>query len=215
MGSRNRLTDPAALVGDTSTVINLNATGCAREILRALPQRFLVVDVVSSELDRGRGRGRADADILQGLAAEKLIEIVKLDDVGEAHFERLVVGPAAETLDDGEAATIAYAASAGMIAVIDERKATRLCAVLFPNLTISSTVDILCHVDVGRTLGDTALADAVFSALKNGRMRVLQQHVQWVVDLIGQGRAAECPSLPKHARKPQEGVSAEEPRNGK
>jgi len=69
MGSRNRLTDPAGLVGDTSAVINLNATGCAREILRALPNRFLVVDVVSKELDRGRHRGRSDADILEKLIA--------------------------------------------------------------------------------------------------------------------------------------------------
>jgi predicted nucleic acid-binding protein len=215
MGSRNRLTDPAALVGDTSAVINLNATGCAREILRALPQRFLVVDVVSSELDRGRGRGRADADILKELAAEKLIEIVKLDDGGEAHFESLVVGPAAETLDDGEAATIAFAAAGGMTAVLDERKATRLCAKVFPKLAVSSTVDILCHVDVGRTLGDGALADAVFRALKSGRMRVLPQHVQWVIDLIGPGRAAECPSLPKHARKLQQGALAEDLHSGK
>jgi len=208
MGSRNRLTDPAGLVGDTSAVINLNATGCAREILRALPNRFLVVDVVSKELDRGRHRGRSDADILEKLIAEKLVEIVSLDEDAEEHFERLVVGPAAETLDDGEAATIAYAAGKGMTAVIDERKATRLCAVLFPKLRISSTVDILSHADVRRTLGGSLLADAVFYALKNGRMRVLPPHVKWVVELIGAARASECPSLPKHARQPQRNVSA-------
>jgi predicted nucleic acid-binding protein len=199
MGSRNRLTDPAALVGDTSAVINLNATGCAREILRALPKRFLVVDAVSRELDRGRGRGRADAEILQGMVSEKLIEVVTLDEAGEAHFERLVVGPAAETLDDGEAATIAYAAAGGLSAIIDERKATRLCAKHFPELRISSTVDILCHADVVRTLGGGPLGEAVFRALKNGRMRVLPQHLQWVVDLIGRaGRlnARAFPNMP-------------------
>jgi predicted nucleic acid-binding protein len=208
MGSRNRLTDPAALVGDTSTVINLNATGCPRDILRAVPNKFVVVDVVSRELDRGRRRGRPDADILDGLVAEKLIEIVSMDNVAEANFERLVVGPAAETLDDGEAATIAYAAAAGMTAVIDERKATRLCAGLFPQLRISCTVDILSHPGVRESLGGALLADAVFHALKNGRMRVLSQHVKWVVELIGSARAAECPSLPRHARQPQRNVSA-------
>ena len=208
MGSRNLLTDIAALVGDTSAVINLNATGCAREILRALPHRFLVVDVVSSELDRGRGRGRTDADLLRHLTMEKLIEIVKLDDVGEAHFERLVVGPAAETLDDGEAATIAFAASAEMTAVIDERKATRFCSTLFPRLKVSSTVDILCHAEVGRTIGNPALGDAVFRALRDGRMRVLPHNLQWVLDLIGVERAAECPSLPRRARKPEQNSPA-------
>ena len=213
MGSRNRLTDPAPFVGDTSAVINLNATGYAREILRTLPNRFLVVEVVSSELDRGRRNGRQDADILGGLVSEKLVEIVKLDEIAEAHFERLVVGPAAETLDDGEAATIAYAAGAGMTAVIDERKATRLCARLFPKLRISCTVDILSHADIRRSLGSSSLADAIFRALKNGRMRVLPRHVKWVVELIGPARAAECPSLPRYARQPQQDVSAGDARS--
>ena len=205
MGSRNRLTDPAALVGDTSTVINLSATGRAHEILSALPNRFLVVDVVSKELDWGRRRGRLDANVLEGLVAEKLVEIVSLA-AAEAYFERLVVGPAVETLDDGEAATIAYAARSGTIAVIDERKATRLGAELFPRLRINSTVDLLSHAAVRRSLGGSSLADAVFRTLKNGRMRVLPQHVKWVVELIGPARAAECPSLPKHARHPQQSV---------
>lgn len=213
MGSRNRLTDPAPFVGDTSAVINLNATGRAREILRALPNRFLVVDIVAGELDRGRRNGRPDADILEGLVSERLVEIVTLDEIAEAHFERLVVGPAAETLDDGEAATIAYAVGSGMTAVIDERKATRLCAGLFPKLLISCTVDILSHADIRRTLGGHSLADAVFRALKHGRMRVLPQHVKWVVDLIGPARAAECPSLPRHARQPQQNVSAADARS--
>jgi len=213
MGSRNRLTDPAALVGDTSTVINLSATGRAREILRALPNRFLVVDVVAKELDTGRQRGRLDANVLEELVAEKLVEIVSLDDAANAHFETLVVGPAVETLDDGEAATIAYAARSGMIAVIDERKATRLGAELFPKLRINCTVDILSHADVRRALGVNSLADAVFGALKNGRMRVLPQHVKWVVELIGAARAAECPSLPRHARHPQQNVWAADARS--
>jgi predicted nucleic acid-binding protein len=213
MGSRNRLTDPAPFVGDTSAVINLNATGCARDILRALPNRFLVVDVVSSELDRGRRNGRRDADTLEELVSEKLVEIVKLDEIAEAHFERLVVGPAAETLDDGEAATIAYAAAMGMTAVIDERKATRLCAGLFPKLRISCTVDVLAHADVRRSLGGSSLADAVFRGLKYGRMTVLPQHVKWVVELIGSARAAECPSLPKLARQPQRNVSTADARS--
>lgn len=213
MGSRNRLTEPAGFVVDASAVINLNATGCTHEILRALPNRFLVVDVVSKELDRGRRRERSDADILKMLVADKLIEIVSLDAGAEPHFERLVIGPAAETLDDGEAATIAYAVTAGMIAVIDERKATRLCATLFPKLRINSTVDILSHTEVRRMLGDSLLADAVFRALKNGRMQVLAPKVKWVVEMIGAAKAAECPSLPKHARQPQQNVSSSDVRS--
>jgi hypothetical protein len=52
MGSLTCLTDPAALVvADASVIISLNATGFAQEIVRALPNRLAVVDVVPAELE--------------------------------------------------------------------------------------------------------------------------------------------------------------------
>jgi predicted nucleic acid-binding protein len=201
MGSRTCLFDPPAPVAaDTSTVINLNATGCAREILLAIPNKIVVVDVIPVELEEGRRRGRQDADLLNELVGAGLVEIVKLNDAAAQHFENLVVGPAAMTLDDGEAATIAYAAGHGGIAVIDERKATRLCAQMFPALRVGCTVDILAHPEVQRDLGKETLADAVFRALYHGRMRVLPHHVEWVVSLIGVEQAAACASLPSSVR---------------
>jgi predicted nucleic acid-binding protein len=201
------LTDPAALIAaDTSAVINLNATGCAAEILRAIPNKVMVVDVVVRELEDGRRHGRRDADSLQELIAAGLVEIGRLGDIAALHFERLVVGPAAMTLDDGEAATIAWAVAHGGIAVVDERKATRLCAQLFPHLCVGCTVDILAHPAVGFSLGKEMLAAAVFKALQNGRMRVFPQNIEWVVDLIGQEQAAACASLPMSVRKAQQGL---------
>jgi predicted nucleic acid-binding protein len=213
MGSRNRLTDPAPFIADASAVINLNATGHAREILRALPRRVKVVDIVAMELDQGRRRGRDDAGLLDELVEAGLAEIVRLDETAESHFEKLVIGPATVTLDDGEAATIAYAVDTKAIAVIDERKATRLCAQFFPDLQLGCTVDILSHAEVGRHLGKPGLGDAVFAALQRGRMRVLPQHVKWVVELIGPARAAACASLPKSVRQPQQNVSGQEARS--
>jgi predicted nucleic acid-binding protein len=210
------LTDPAVpLIADTSAIINLNSTGHAPEIVRAIPSKVVVVDTVSTELDDGRERGRQDADLLNSLVAAGLIEIVKLNDSCAIHFEKLVVGPASMTLDDGEAATIAYAFVHEGIAIIDERKATRICGEMFPELRICSTVDILAHPDVWRSLGKQLLAEAVLNALRNGRMRVLPHHIEWVVDLIGPEHAAACPSLPKAARKPQENVAAVRRTRGK
>jgi predicted nucleic acid-binding protein len=208
MGLPTPLTDPAAIVAaDTSTVINLNATGCAREIIEAIPNKVVVLDAVASELHEGRRRGRRDADLLGELVTAHVIEVVELDEHSGTHFEKLVVGAAAITLDDGEAATIAYAVSHQGIAVIDERKATRLCAEMYPALQVGCTVDILAHISVRRTLGKEKLSSAVFRALRDGRMRVLPQHLEWVVDLIGADRAAECTSLPNSVRKPQRGVT--------
>ena len=189
----------APVVADTSVVINLNATGCAEAILRALPNRCVVVEQVSLELQVGRRTGRPDADALAVLIQENLIEHAQLGDAGLVHFADLVTGPAAQTLDDGEAATVACAIERGAVALVDERKAIRICAERFPGLGIGCTVDVLAQRHVQAALG-SGLADAVFSALDRGRMRVPDHHGQWVLDLVGQERAAGCRSLPKRFR---------------
>jgi predicted nucleic acid-binding protein len=113
----------------------------------------------------------------------------------------LVVGPAVETVDDGEAATIAYAVESDAVAILDDRKAIRICATRYPQVPLGSTVDLFSHPSVIGALGKTSLADAVFAALQQARMRVLPHHMDWVIALIGQERARMCPSLPKAARK--------------
>lgn len=201
MRSSTALTDPAArLVADASTVINLVATGSADEIIAALPNRILVVDVVPCELETGRTRGRAACDRLKELASSGALDVVELGDDALTYFEELVVGPAVETLDDGEAATIAYALTHSATALIDERKATRICRERFPSLRLGCTIDVLIHADVQTRLGPALLADAVFRALQEGQMRVLSHHLEWVIGLIGGERAALCPSLPRRAR---------------
>jgi len=201
MECRSCLNDPAALiVADASVAINLNATGFAAPILDALPNRFAVVEEVALELADGRPRGRTDADELDALAAAGRVDIVRLDNPAVEHFTALVSGPAAETLDDGEAATISYAVEHRATALIDERKANRICAERFGALTTGCTVDLLAHETIESALGRNGLADAVFNALYRGRMRVPAPHVDWVVTLIGPNRAAQCVSLPGSVR---------------
>lgn len=204
MGSLSSLTDAwTVLVADASVVINLNASGCAEKVLEALQRCVKVVDVVPDELEEGQHRQRQDAVLLEKLAASGHVEIVSLEGDGERYFEQLVVGPAQMTLDDGEAATIAYAVAKGGIALIDEVKANRICTELFPELRIACSVDVFAHEAVQNALGRRALADAVFNALFEGRMRVSPRHVDWVVSLIGADRAGRCASLPRHVRVPR------------
>jgi predicted nucleic acid-binding protein len=201
MGARTSLiefSDP--LVADTSAAINLIATGCGAAIISALPNRVIVVDVVPAELETGRVRGRKDGDRLQELVAAGLVEIVKLSDVELPYFKELVIGPAATTLDDGEAATIAYALGHGGSPVLDERKATRICGARFPTLRMVSTVDLFFHPGILNELGLEALAEGVFNALRDARMMVPPHRLEDVVRLIGHDRASNCPSLPKAAR---------------
>jgi len=189
------------IVVDASAAINLNATGHAVEILTALPHDLLIVDVVvSQELTNGRCKGRDDADLTLSLVEAGLLQIVRLGEPGLFHFEQLVSGSAEHTIDDGEAATVAFAVETEAIALIDERKATRICAERFTGLTVATTVDLFAHPDVQRALGQETLAKAVFNALQKARMSVQSHHLDWVVNLIGPERVALCSSLPKSIR---------------
>jgi predicted nucleic acid-binding protein len=195
------LTDPtASIVLDASTAINLNATGYAAAILRALPNRAVITDIALNELREDQRTGRRDGEAIADLVKSSLIAVAPLAEPQERDFESLVVGRGIDTLDDGEAATIAYAAEAGAIAVIDERKANRICAARYPQVHVGCTIDLLAHAAVEGALGAAGLADAVFDALQQARMRVLPQHLDWVVTLIGQDRAQVCPSLPRIVR---------------
>jgi len=201
MGLSSVLTDPAVpLMADASAVINLIATGSAADILSALPNRVVVVDHVPAELETGRPRGRLACDGLKALVGGGMIEIVALPDSAAAHYENLVIGAAAETLDDGEAATIAYALAVTASPLIDERKATRLCAERFPHLRVACTVDVLVHPEVQQRLGLEVLRESVFRALQDAQMGVLPHHLDWIVEVIGRERAALCPSLPQRVR---------------
>ena len=201
MECRSCLNDPTSLVvADASVVINLNATGFAVSILDAMPNRFAVVEEVVLELKGGRRLGRNDADVLNTLVSGDRVDIVRLGNPAIEHFMALVSGSAEETLDDGEAATIAYGLEHGATVLIDERKANRICEERFAALKTGCTVDLLIHDAIEATLGRNGLADAVFNALYQGRMRVPVQHMDWVVNLIGSERAAQCASLPKSVR---------------
>ena len=187
---------PASVVLDTSVVINVNGTGCADAILQALPNRCIVVEQVSLELQAGRRTGRGDADALAVLIEQKLVEHAQLGATGMRHFANLVSGSAAETLDDGEAGTIACAIERGAVALVDERKAIWICAEHFPSLGIGCTVDVLAQRDVRAALS-SSLADAMFNAFDRGRMRVPDHYGQCVLDFIGTTRAAACRPLAK------------------
>ena len=84
-------------------------------------------------------------------------------------------------------------------AVIDERKATTLAARRLPHLELRSTCDLLLGPDVRELLGLSGLADALFAALTEARMRVPDDHAATIVDLLGH-RATACLSIPARFR---------------
>jgi predicted nucleic acid-binding protein len=200
MGLSSLNGETAPFIVDASTLINLNGTKYAAAILDAIPNRIIVMDAVIDELRIDNRNLRDDAKLLASLIAGGLVSEVAIGTLKSDHFERLVLGNTADTLDDGEAATIACAIEMQAIAVIDERKAKRICRAWYPGLVVASTVDLLALDSVTKALGEEQLAEATYNALSTARMRVLPEHIDWVVNLIGAERTVLCTSLPAHVR---------------
>lgn len=190
-----------AIVLDSSVVINLSATGRAAEILRALSIKTEVTELVLGELERGEEYGYDDGSKLRDLLDQGLIDLVRLKGDELAIFRELIAGNASETLADGEASTVARAVVSGAVAVIDERKAFKLCTRRFRTVRVLRTVEILLHELVRGQLGGRGSTEALYLALRDARMYVPPELVEAVVSQIGTARARHCSSLPRKIRK--------------
>lgn len=188
------------LVADTSVIINLNATGHAADIIRAYPGSVVVTAIVFAELAAGSSNGHSDYKKLRSLVDAGAVGLVQLGETGNFVYSSLVEGSAPCTLDDGEAATIAYAHESGAVAMIDEKKATSICESEFPALAVASTVDLLTHHVIENALGKEGQINAILNALLDARMRVPPHQTEMIVKLIGEDNAARCKSLPRAVR---------------
>jgi predicted nucleic acid-binding protein len=201
MSSSSFLTNPrASLIADASVVINLNATARAADIIKAIPNPFFVTENALAELHVGSQKGHRDHEKPLELIDAGLVRRASLGNPGMSVYESLIDGSTVQTLDDGEAATIAHAQEISGIALIDERKARTLCARAFPGLTVLCTVELLMHESVAAVIGDQGVADALATALNKARMRVPAEYLARVRSIIGPERAAMCTSLPKATR---------------
>lgn len=186
------------LVADASVAINLNATGDASRIIRALSNRLVVTRIAYNELREGLLAGHDDARLLETLIDDGLIEVAELSESSDDLFRSLI--GSGRTLHDGEAATICCALERMGIVLVDERKGRSVCAERFPELPIASTSDLLLAPEVASALGSEAHVQAVLGALQGARMRVPNERLDDVVKLIGIENATLCPSLPRRLR---------------
>ena len=118
-----------------------------------------------------------------------------------AVFHELVSADLTGGLDDGEAATIAVTLEHfdRASAIIDEKKAARIFSARAGSRQLVDSVTLLAHLPLRSGISESELADALFSALRFARMRVPQEALQWVVDLIGEERARQCTSISRQA----------------
>lgn len=189
------------LVLDTSVAINLAAAKARDTMLQALPNRVLITDVVLDELRDGERNGHEHFRVIEDLIATERIQIEHLDGRGEEIFRRLVLGATSDTVDDGEAATIAYGVSKRIITIVDDGKALQISRRLYPELRLAHSIDIFAHPAVEKELGAATLSEVLFDVLISARMRVLPHHLEWVSRQLGPERCSMCKSLPAELRR--------------
>jgi predicted nucleic acid-binding protein len=201
---RVRFRPEPPLVADASVWINLLAGGRAVDVLRALSQPTIITSIALGELERGRDKGRSTHAGVTQLIAAGYVTVIDLTEEAEDTYLSLVAGRVSQTLDDGEAATLALALHLGATALIDERKAICIAANRFPILIVATTTDLLLSTQVRAVLDANQLADALFASLMEARMRVPDHLLDEVCAHLGFDRTRLCLSLPARVRSAQQ-----------
>ena len=182
------------LVPDTSVLINLHACTFGEQVLRAIPNDIVLPETVVAELNHETSHTNGENGFIQRLIAENVVRVVHMDEAAAHVFETLICSPG--SLDDGEAATIAVAVSQGFLPVVDERKGRARAQDLMNGQAPAWSLDLLVHPAVQSGLVGDGYIEAVYLALREGRMRIDEERCDAVVQLIGIERAKDCTSLP-------------------
>jgi predicted nucleic acid-binding protein len=178
---------PLAL--DTSIVVNLTACTFGKQIIAAVPNPIIIAQIAADELKPGT----PERAFLDDLVTSNLVQLTELTDPEYLEYASLIT-----TLDDGESATIAFSITRQIFPLIDERKGRAKATERRPTLDPGWSLDLLRHPNAVTALGSPSDTDAVYLALKEGRMRIPAAQVNNVISLIGRLRASECVSLPNY-----------------
>lgn len=184
------------LVVDSSVLINVLVVRDPVDLLGELNKRLWVTPEVVGELRRHPD----SRQVLEEVILAKSVEVCSRIQGHADLMVELAGAEAPDDLGDGEASTIAHGVLAKVEVALDERKARRICKRRFPELKLVATVDLLRELDANDHAQMERLREATFDALKKGRMRVLPEHLDWIVELLGSERCTECPSLPGRLR---------------
>ncbi|MET3524138.1 DNA-binding protein [Mesorhizobium abyssinicae] len=180
------------LVLDTSVLINLHACKHGERILAAIPNDILVPEIVAGELEHETSRRNGEQGFLYSLVANGTVTLAGLTEAEYDIFYELT--SIAASLDDGEAATIAVAAARNFLPVIDEKRGR--ARALAKARAAGWSLDIFRHPAALATLGDQSAIDALYLALRDGRMRIPLESADGVIGIIGIERSRDCTCLP-------------------
>jgi predicted nucleic acid-binding protein len=197
MTSSSSLANNASpLIIDTSVLINLHASQQGERILGAIPNEIIVPQPVVGELDHQTSKINGESHFINTLISAGKVQQTELSEKEFELFEQMVAG--STSLGDGEAASIALAVNRNLVAVIDDRKGRNHAQNLMVSMHLGWSIDLFLHPIVKSELGEDEAAEAIYSALRKGRMRIHEDHCDQVVNVIGVQRALACTSLPNY-----------------
>lgn len=195
MSCSSSLTDIAdPLVLDTSVLINLHACKCGEHILAAIPNEIVVPKIVARELEHETSRRNGEHSFLHGLVTKRIVTLASMTDDEYEMFHQLT--SKSPSLDDGEAATIAIAAARDLLPVIDEKRGRARASILMKARAPGWSLDLFRHPTAITVLGVHAAIQALYLALRDGRMRIPSESADGVIALIGMERSRDCTCLP-------------------
>ena len=186
------------LVFDTSVLINLYACSYGKRILAALSNAIIVPNVVAGELEHETSRKNGERRFLRGLLTRERVTLGKMTDKENVVFANLVSG--SRSLGDGEAAAIAIAANRQLLPLLDDRKARAVAIHALPGQQPGWSLDLFRHSSVTTALGRTTAINALYLALRDGRMRIPVESTKCIIGLLGNERARKCTCLPDYQK---------------
>jgi len=192
--SNSLANDTRPIVLDTSVLINLHACTYGERILSVVPNDIIVPQVVAGELEHETSQKNGEHDFLHGLIQGGKVVLASMTEAEDEIFLDLISG--SSSLDDGEAATIAITKSRELFPIIDERKGRARAFALTAGQEPGWSLDLLRHPQVISALGNENSVDALYRALRVGRMRIPVNVVDDVIAIIGVRRARECTCFP-------------------
>jgi hypothetical protein len=150
--------------------------------------------IVAGELEHETSRQNGEHRFLHDLVADGIVTLATMTDAEYEIFQELA--STSPSLDDGEAATIAIATTRHFLPVIDERRGRSRATALMNTRAPGWSLDIFRHPTAIAVLGDQLALEALYLALRDGRMRIPAESADNVIALIGMERSRDCSCLP-------------------
>ena len=164
------------LVFDACALINLHASGRLGDVLRSVSQASLVTETVrtlellqTEELDALNPEGDRLNDLIEG---GRLV-VVDFDSDDEAGR---FLDYAASIGDDGEAASLAVAASRGFAVVTDDKKARRFAGEETPAVPLVYSLEVIEHWSSDQGVPPVEVQAVLESLQEHGNYKPARSH---------------------------------------